>query len=37
MDEILRSLHGGPAMAIGLTLGALIYIVFFAKHPSRDD
>lgn len=31
MDEILRSLHGPPAMAIGLTLGAILYMVFRKK------
>lgn len=36
MDEFLRSLHGGPAMAIGLTLGALLYIFVFNRKGKRD-
>lgn len=34
MDDFLRSLHGFPAMVIGLTLGALIYLAFFNRKKS---
>lgn len=34
MDDFLRSLHGYPAMAIGLTLGALLYWAVWGRKKS---
>lgn len=36
MDDFLRSLHGQPAMLIGLSLGALLYFVFFGSKRKSD-